>query len=63
MSPAHRREVIDEQPVDRGAAGGWVPDIGTRQMCAEMVAHDLDQARRRALLERHGREVAASRCE
>jgi len=38
---------------------GWVPETGTREMCAEMVAHGLDQARRHALLGRHGHEVAA----
>jgi len=39
---------------------GWVPEIGTREMCAEMVAHDLDQARRHALLKRHGYDVPVS---
>ncbi len=39
---------------------GWMPEIGTREMCAEMVAHDLDQAGRHALPKRHRYEVAAS---
>ncbi len=39
---------------------GWVPEITLDQMIAEMVAHDLDQARRHALLKHHGYEVAVS---
>lgn len=33
---------------------GWVPEISTREMCAEMVANDLEAARRLALLKAHG---------
>lgn len=33
---------------------GWVPEITVQQMCAEMAAHDLDDARRHALLKKHG---------
>jgi GDPmannose 4,6-dehydratase len=33
---------------------GWVPQITAREMCAEMVEHDLGQARQQALLKRHG---------
>lgn len=33
---------------------GWSPKISTRDMCREMVAHDLQQALRQALLLRHG---------
>jgi GDPmannose 4,6-dehydratase len=36
---------------------GWVPEITAQQMCAEMVAADLAEARRNALLKRHGYEV------
>jgi len=39
---------------------GWVPEITLDQMIAEMVAHDLDQARRHALLKHHGYKVAVS---
>ena len=39
---------------------GWVPEITVQQMCAEMVAADLQEARRRALLRAHGHEVAIS---
>jgi GDPmannose 4,6-dehydratase len=33
---------------------GWVPEISAREMCAEMVAADLEVARRHALLKAHG---------
>ena len=39
---------------------GWVPEITTQEMCAEMVAHDLDQAKRHALLQSHGHHVSVS---
>jgi GDPmannose 4,6-dehydratase len=37
---------------------GWTPEITVQQMCAEMVAHDLEEARRHALLKSHGYSVA-----
>ena len=33
---------------------GWVPEITARQMCAEMVAYDLAQAKQHALLKQNG---------
>ncbi|MGP9765414.1 GDP-mannose 4,6-dehydratase [Halomonas sp. AOP13-D3-9] len=39
---------------------GWVPEITTQEMCAEMVAYDLDQAKRHALLKSHGHHVSVS---
>jgi len=33
---------------------GWVPEITVQEMCAEMVAADLHDAQRHALLKRHG---------
>jgi len=39
---------------------GWVPEITVQQMCAEMVAADLAEARRHALLKRHGYPVNLS---
>ncbi len=36
---------------------GWVPKITVQKMCQEMVAHDLAQAWRHALLKRHGYPV------
>jgi GDPmannose 4,6-dehydratase len=37
---------------------GWVPEITVQEMCAEMVASDLDSARRLALLKRHGYQAS-----
>jgi len=40
---------------------GWVPEITVEIMCAEMVAHDLDQAQQKALLRSHGYNVPLAR--
>jgi len=40
---------------------GWIPQITLDEMIDEMVAHDLDQARRHALLNRNGYAVSVSR--
>jgi GDPmannose 4,6-dehydratase len=40
---------------------GWMPEIGAREMCAEMVAEDLRAAQRMALLRSHGHDVAVAR--
>jgi GDPmannose 4,6-dehydratase len=37
---------------------GWVPEITAQEMCAEMVANDLNDAKRHALLKSHGYTVA-----
>jgi GDPmannose 4,6-dehydratase len=37
---------------------GWKCEITVEQMCAEMVACDLDNARKHALLKHHGHDVA-----
>jgi GDPmannose 4,6-dehydratase len=37
---------------------GWQPQISAREMCSEMMAHDLAAARRLALLRAHGHDVA-----
>ena len=39
---------------------GWVPEITAQQMCAEMVAEDLAQANKAALLVRHGFKFTVS---
>ncbi len=39
---------------------GWVPEITVQEMCAEMAAHDLEEAKRHALLKVHGYDVAVS---
>lgn len=36
---------------------GWEPEITVQEMCAEMVATDLQEARRHALLKQHGYAV------
>ena len=39
---------------------GWVPEITVQEMCAEMVANDLAQAKQLALLKQHGYKVNVS---
>jgi GDPmannose 4,6-dehydratase len=39
---------------------GWVPEITVEEMCAEMMAFDLDVAKRHALLKAHGHDVAVA---
>ncbi len=39
---------------------GWVPEITVQQMCAEMVGADLEEARKVALLKRHGYQAGIS---
>ena len=39
---------------------GWVPEITAQQMCEEMVASDLQVAKRHALLKAHGLELPVS---
>lgn len=36
---------------------GWTPEVAVREMCAEMVAADLETARNHAFLRQHGRSV------
>ena len=39
---------------------GWIPEISVQEMCAEMVAADLRDARRHALLKQHGYDIPVS---
>jgi GDPmannose 4,6-dehydratase len=39
---------------------GWVPEITAQEMCGEMVASDLAQAKQHALLKQHGYQVNVS---
>lgn len=39
---------------------GWVPEITVEEMCAEMVANDLNNAKRDALLKAHGYSVSVT---
>lgn len=50
-------ETLLGDPSKAKAKLGWTPEITVQQMTAEMVACDLDQARRHALLKRHGYEM------
>jgi GDPmannose 4,6-dehydratase len=40
---------------------GWVPEITVEEMCAEMVASDLEKAKQHALLKQHGFSVAVAK--
>ena len=40
---------------------GWTPEITVEEMCAEMVAADLNTARQHALLKSHGHTISVSR--
>ena len=53
-------ETLLGDPSKAKAKLGWTPEITAQQMCAEMVAHDLDQAKRHALLKKHGYETNVS---
>jgi GDPmannose 4,6-dehydratase len=39
---------------------GWVPEITVQEMCREMVAHDLSEAKQHALLKANGFNVSVS---
>jgi GDPmannose 4,6-dehydratase len=39
---------------------GWEPEITVQEMCAEMAAYDLEEARRHSLLKLHGYNIAVS---
>ena len=40
---------------------GWEPEITVEDMCAEMVAHDLQQAQQKSLLKSHGYKIPITR--
>lgn len=39
---------------------GWIPEITVQEMCKEMVAEDLQSAKRHALLKAHGHDISVS---
>ena len=39
---------------------GWVPQISARQLCAEMMREDAEEARRVAFLRSHGHDISVS---
>lgn len=50
-------ETLRGDPTKAKEKLGWVPQIGVKEMCAEMIAHDLRLARQHALLKKHGYEM------
>ena len=58
-----RHIVVEAMLDDPGKAKqklGWVPEITAQEMCYEMVAHDLAQARQHALLKHHCYKISVS---
>ena len=53
-------ETLLGNPAKAKAKLGWTPEITVEEMCAEMVANDLDVAKRHALLKKHGHDVSIS---
>ena len=47
-------ETLLGNPAKAYAQLGWTPEISVKEMCAEMVAHDLQNALRTRLLREHG---------
>jgi GDPmannose 4,6-dehydratase len=54
-------ETLLGDPAKAKAKLGWVPEITIDQMIKEMVANDLDQAKRHALLKNHGYTVSVGK--
>ncbi len=53
-------ETLLGDPAKAKAKLGWVPEITTQEMCAEMIANDLKSARRHRLLLENGLELPVS---
>jgi GDPmannose 4,6-dehydratase len=54
-------ETLLGNPAKAKTTLGWVPEITLDDMVAEMVAHDLNNAKKSALLTQHGYHIAPSR--
>lgn len=54
-------ETLLGDPAKAKARLGWEPEITVEEMCAEMVQHDLDSAKRFRLLQESGYSVALRR--
>lgn len=54
--PAEVKTLLGD-PTKAKAKLGWVPEITVEEMCAEMVAADLNTARQQALLKSHGHHI------
>ena len=53
-------ETLLGDPSKAKAKLGWTPEITVQQMCAEMVATDLEEAKKHALLKKHGYQLNVS---
>jgi GDPmannose 4,6-dehydratase len=53
-------ETLLGDPSKAKAKLGWTPEITVQQMCAEMVASDLEEAQKHALLKKHGYQLNVS---
>ncbi|TOO97177.1 GDP-mannose 4,6-dehydratase, partial [Vibrio parahaemolyticus] len=53
-------ETLLGDPSKAKAKLGWTPEITVEEMCAEMVASDIDKAKQHAVLKEHGFDVAIS---
>jgi GDPmannose 4,6-dehydratase len=53
-------ETLLGDPTKAKAKLGWTPEITVQEMCAEMVASDLGEAKRHALLKANGFNVNVS---
>lgn len=53
-------ETLLGDPSKAKAKLGWTPEITVQQMCAEMVATDLEEAKKHALLKKHGYHLNVS---
>jgi GDPmannose 4,6-dehydratase len=53
-------ETLLGDPSKAKAELGWTPEITVQQMCAEMVATDLEEAQKHALLKKHGYNLSVS---
>jgi GDPmannose 4,6-dehydratase len=53
-------ETLLGDPSKANAKLGWTPEITVQQLCAEMVASDLEEAQKHALLKKHGYQLNVS---
>ena len=53
-------ETLLGAPSKAKAKLGWTPEITVQQMCSEMVAADLEEAKKHALLKQHGYQLNVS---
>jgi GDPmannose 4,6-dehydratase len=53
-------ETLLGDPSKAKAKLGWTPEITVQHMCAEMVATDLEEAKKHALLKKHGYNLNVS---